>query len=135
MTQVALPENEPALDNGMVVFQDVRKVYEDSTVAVENLNLIIEKGELVSLIGPSGCGKTTTLKMVNRLEECTSGKILVAGKDIMSLDPVQLRRGIGYVVQEIALMPHMSVAENIGIVPKLHNWPRKKIMKRVDELL
>jgi osmoprotectant transport system ATP-binding protein len=119
----------------MVVFQDVRKVYEDSTVAVEKLNLTINKGELVSLIGPSGCGKTTTLKMVNRLEECTSGRILIDGRDIMSLDPVELRRGIGYVVQEIALMPHMSVAENIAMVPRLHKWPRKKILARVDELL
>ncbi len=135
MTQIVSPENESDLDKGMVIFQDVRKVYDDSIVAVENLNLIINKGELVSLIGPSGCGKTTTLKIVNRLEECTSGKILIGGMDIMSLDPVRLRRGIGYVVQEIALMPHMSVAENIGIVPRLHNWPRKKIMKRVDELL
>lgn len=122
-------------DSGMVVFEDVRKVYEDSTVAVEKLNLIINRGELVSLIGPSGCGKTTTLKMVNRLEECTSGRILIDGKDIMSLDPVELRRGIGYVVQEIALMPHMSVAENIAMVPRLHKWPRKKIMARVDDLL
>lgn len=122
-------------DSGMVVFQDVRKVYEDSTVAVEKLNLTINKGELVSLIGPSGCGKTTTLKMVNRLEECSSGRILIDGQDIMSLDPVELRRGIGYVVQEIALMPHMSVAENIAMVPRLHKWPRKKIMARVDELL
>lgn len=135
MTQTAPSEKEPAQDKGMVVFEDVTKVYDDSTVAVEKLNLTINRGELVSLIGPSGCGKTTTLKMVNRIEECSSGRILIGGQDIMSLDPVKLRRGIGYVVQEIALMPHMSVAENIATVPKLHNWSRKKILRRVDELL
>lgn len=135
MTQSMVVGAETPPDDAMVVFRGVGKVYDDSTVAVENLNLTIRRGELVCLIGPSGCGKTTTLKMVNRLEECTSGNILVGGLDIMSADPVQLRRGIGYVVQEIALMPHMSVAENIAIVPKLHNWPRKKIAARVDELL
>lgn len=120
---------------GMVIFDSVTKVYEDGTCAVDSLDLEIRKGELVSLIGPSGCGKTTTLKMVNRLEESTAGKIYVNGKDITTVDPVRLRRGIGYVVQEIALMPHMSVAENIATVPRLHNWPKKRIRKRVDELL
>jgi len=127
--------NPVSKDDGMVVFRNVGKVYDDSTVAVEDLDLTVHHGELICLIGPSGCGKTTTLKMVNRLEECTSGSIMVGGQDIMSMDPVELRRGIGYVVQEIALMPHMSVAENIAIVPKLHNWPRKKIAARVDELM
>lgn len=119
----------------MVEFQDVSKVYPDGTSAVNGLNLEIEKGEFVVLIGPSGCGKTTSLKMINRLEDCSSGKILVGGKDITAVDPVTLRRGIGYVVQDIALMPHLSVAENIATVPRLLGWDRKRCRKRVDELL
>ncbi len=119
----------------MVLFEKARKVYDDGTLAVDDLDLEIAKGEIAVLIGPSGCGKTTSLKMVNRLEELTSGRIIVGGEDITSVDPVQLRRKIGYVVQEIALMPHMSVAENIAIVPKLLGWEKKRIQKRVDELL
>ena len=119
----------------MVLFEKARKVYDDGTLAVDDLDLEIARGEIAVLIGPSGCGKTTSLKMVNRLEELTSGRIIVGGEDITSLDPVQLRRKIGYVVQEIALMPHMSVAENIAIVPKLLGWEKKRIQKRVDELL
>jgi len=119
----------------MVIFENVGKVYEDGTVAVDNLNLKIEAGELVVFIGPSGCGKTTTLKMVNRLEECTSGRIYVNEQDITTVDPVKLRRDIGYVIQQIGLMPHMSVAENIAMVPRLLKWDKKRINKRVDELL
>ncbi|MCF7935544.1 MAG: betaine/proline/choline family ABC transporter ATP-binding protein [Synergistales bacterium] len=119
----------------MVLFEHVSKVYPNETRAVDDLNLRIEEGELVTFIGPSGCGKTSTLKMVNRLEDCTEGTIYVNGRDIYSIDAVQLRRDLGYVIQEIALMPHMSVAENIAIVPRLLKWPQKKITKRVDELL
>jgi len=119
----------------MVLFEDVSKVYEDGTRAVDHLNLEIAKGELVVLIGPSGCGKTTTLKMVNRLEDCTEGTIKVGGQDITKTDPVKLRRNIGYVIQETALMPHLSVAENIATVPRLLGWKKSKIRKRVDELL
>ncbi|MDO9509527.1 MAG: betaine/proline/choline family ABC transporter ATP-binding protein [Thermovirgaceae bacterium] len=119
----------------MVLFEQVRKVYEDGTVAVDNLDLEIAKGEIAVLIGPSGCGKTTSLKMVNRLEALTSGTITVDGRNINDVDPVKLRRNIGYVVQEVALMPHMSVAENIGTVPRLLGWDHKRISKRVDELL
>ena len=119
----------------MVLFDNVTKVYEDGTRAVDRLDLEIGLGEIAVLIGPSGCGKTTTLKMVNRLEEMSSGRIIVGGEDINSVDPVQLRRSIGYVVQEIALMPHMSVAENIAIVPRLLGWDRKRIRRRVDDLL
>lgn len=135
MSDVAPEKQSLFQDSGMVVFQKVKKVYEDGTTAVESLDLAIKKGELVSLIGPSGCGKTTSLKMVNRLEDCTSGQIFLGGKDITTIDPVKLRRGIGYVVQEIALMPHMSVAENIAMVPKLHKWSKKRIRERVYELL
>lgn len=119
----------------MVLFEQVRKVYDDGTVAVDNLDLEVAKGEIVVLIGPSGCGKTTSLKMVNRLEALTSGTITVDGHNIDDVDPVKLRRNIGYVVQEVALMPHMSVAENIGTVPRLLGWDHKRISKRVDELL
>lgn len=119
----------------MVEFENVSKVYADGTKAVNDLSLEIEQGEFVVLIGPSGCGKTTSLKMVNRLEECSSGRILVGGEDITTLDPVKLRRGIGYVVQDIALMPHLSVAENIATVPRLLGWSRKRCRSRVDELL
>ncbi|HBI27289.1 MAG TPA: proline/glycine betaine ABC transporter ATP-binding protein, partial [Peptococcaceae bacterium] len=119
----------------MVVFQNVSKVYTNGTVAVNNLDLTIEKGELVVLIGPSGCGKTTTLKMVNRLIEPTSGKILVRGKDIHNENPVQLRRRIGYVIQQIGLFPHMTIAQNIGLVPKLSGVNHEKINQRVEQLL
>jgi osmoprotectant transport system ATP-binding protein len=119
----------------MVVFENVSKVYANDTVAVNNLDLTIEKGELVVLIGPSGCGKTTTLKMVNRLIEPTSGKILVGGKDIHNENPVQLRRRIGYVIQQIGLFPHMTIAQNIGLVPKLLGMNNQKINQKVDQLL
>ncbi|QVL36221.1 ABC transporter ATP-binding protein [Aminirod propionatiphilus] len=119
----------------MVEFEAVSKVYEDGTRAVDSLDLSIAKGEFAVLIGPSGCGKTTSLKMVNRLEECTEGRILVDGRDIQDVDPVTLRRNIGYVVQDIALMPHLSVGENIATVPRLLGWKKTKIDDRVDELL
>lgn len=119
----------------MVRFEKVQKKYPDGTLAVDSLDLNIEKGEFVVLIGPSGCGKTTSLKMINRLEECTGGKISVNGKDIMSLNPVKLRREIGYVIQERGLMPHHTVAENIATVPNLLGWPKKKVDQRVDDLL
>ena len=120
---------------GGVVFKEVTKTYPDGTNAVDRLDLEIRSGGLVSLIGPSGCGKTTTLKMINRLEDPTSGRITVEGEDILRCDPVELRRRIGYVVQEIALFPHMTVSENIAVVPSLLGWPAKKIRSRVDELL
>ncbi len=119
----------------MVIFENVSKVYDDGTVAVDNLNLEVGKGELVVFIGPSGCGKTTSLKMTNRLEDPSSGRILVNGDDITRLNKVKLRRNIGYVIQQIGLFPHMTVAENIGIVPRLFKWQQKKTGKRVDELL
>ena len=95
----------------------------------------IADGETVVLVGPSGCGKTTTMKMINRLVEPTSGTIEVAGRDILSQDPVQLRRGIGYVIQNVGLMPHRTVAQNIAMVPGLLGWSSEKTRSRVDELL
>ncbi len=118
----------------MVEFEKVSKVYPDGTRAVDRLDLSVEKGEFVVLIGPSGCGKTTTLKMVNRLEEVTEGMIRVNDEDIMSQDPVRLRRNIGYVIQETGLMPHLTVAENVATVPHLLHWPKKKVDERLDYL-
>ncbi len=119
----------------MVVFEDVRKVYDDETVAVDGLNLTVEHGEFMVFIGPSGCGKTTTLQMINRLKEPTSGRILIDGKDTKDMRNVDLRRNMGYVIQEIALFPHMTVAQNICVVPDLLGWSKKQKETRTRELL
>ncbi|WP_172371645.1 betaine/proline/choline family ABC transporter ATP-binding protein [Sporosarcina jiandibaonis] len=118
----------------MIKFEGVRKVYNDFT-AVKDFSFQIGKGELVALIGPSGCGKTTGLRMINRLIEPTSGKILIDGEDIARKDPVELRREIGYVIQQIGLLPHITIGKNIGLVPKLKGWKEKEYINRVDELL
>ena len=103
--------------------------------AVEDLSLEIPEGEIVILVGPSGCGKTTTMKMINRIIEPTSGRILLGGEDVTHVDPDGLRRRIGYVIQQIGLFPHMTIAENIATVPKLLGWDSRRIAARVDELL
>jgi osmoprotectant transport system ATP-binding protein len=102
--------------------------------AVTDLSLEVDRGETVCLVGPSGCGKTTTMRMINRLIEPTSGSIVVDGRDVMLQDPVALRRGIGYVIQSIGLLPHRTVAENIATVPNLVGWDDERIRRRVDEL-
>ncbi len=104
-------------------------------VAVNNLNLTIEKGKLTMLIGPSGCGKTTTMRMINRLAQCDEGDIKLNGISVCEINPVELRRSIGYVIQEIGLFPHFTVFDNIATVPRLLKWDEKKIKKRVEELL
>ncbi len=104
-------------------------------VAVDNLNLSVEKGTLTMLIGPSGCGKTTTMKMINRLVQLDEGEIKLNGTSVYDIDAVQLRRTIGYVIQEIGLFPHFNVFDNIATVPRLLRWDEKKIKKRVEELL
>ena len=120
----------------MIKLEHVTKVYKKSEgPAVADLNLHIGKGEVCVLVGPSGCGKTTTMKMINRLIEPTSGTIFVDGQNIMDVNPIELRRNIGYVIQEIGLFPHMTIAENIATVPLEKKWPRDKIRARVDELL
>lgn len=120
----------------MIELEKVSKTYPgEATSAVKDIDLEVGEGEFLVLLGESGCGKTTTLKMINRLIEPTSGRILVDGKDVSTVDPVMLRRGIGYVFQEIGLFPHMSVADNVAAVPKLLGWGKAKIGKRVDELL
>lgn len=118
----------------MIQFEHVSKVYGDKTV-VNDINLTIENGEFITILGTSGSGKTTMLKMINKLIEPTSGTIFFAGQDIEQMDSVSLRRQIGYVVQQIGLFPHMTVAENIATVPKLLGWDKECIENRVGELL
>jgi len=119
----------------MIQFKGVTKKYPDGTMAIKGLDLEIQRGELITLIGPSGCGKTTTMKMINRLAEPSSGQIIVDGKDISTINPVQLRRNIGYVIQQIGLFPHMKIKDNIAIVPRLKKMNKDSYEKRVDELL
>ncbi|MBL8797106.1 MAG: ATP-binding cassette domain-containing protein [Planctomycetia bacterium] len=119
----------------MIVLDHVSKSYDGGKFAVQDVSLEVPKGQLLVLLGGSGSGKTTTLKMINRLIEPTSGKVLVNGKNVLEGDPVQLRRSIGYVLQGSGLFPHMTVAENIAVVPRLLHWSAEKISKRVDELL
>ena len=118
----------------MIELKNVSKRFGQKT-AVNDLDLAIPTGEITMLIGPSGCGKTTTLKMINRLIEATSGEIAIDGKSIYDMNATELRRGIGYVIQEVGLFPHMTVYDNIGIVPRLLGWTEKRINARVDELL
>ena len=119
----------------MIQFENVRKTYDDGFEAVKSLNLTINSGEILVLIGPSGCGKTTTMKMINRLIHHTEGKIYIDEKDIATLDPVMLRRKIGYVIQQIGLFPHYTIEDNIALIPRLNNWDESKIQKRVVELM
>jgi osmoprotectant transport system ATP-binding protein len=106
-----------------------------SSDAVHELSLEIDDGEFVVLVGPSGCGKTTTMRMINRLIEPTGGRILLDGRDVMQQDVVALRRGIGYVIQSIGLLPHRTVAQNIATVPELLGWQRQRVADRTRELL
>ena len=106
-----------------------------TVTAVDDVTLEVVDGETCVLLGPSGCGKTTTLRMINRLVLPTSGKIFIAGRDTDGIDPVELRRGIGYVIQQIGLFPNMTVAENIGVVPRLLGWNAAKSRRRAEELL
>jgi len=118
----------------MVVFESITKSFGNTTV-ISNFDLNIERGQFAVLIGPSGCGKTTTLKMINRLIEPSGGSIHVDGKDVSKTNPVDLRRQIGYVIQQIGLFPNMTIKQNIEIVPKLLKWPKEKRHNRVVELL
>ncbi|WP_329111028.1 ATP-binding cassette domain-containing protein [Micromonospora sp. NBC_01699] len=113
----------------------VRKEYPNGTVAVNALDLSVPAGELVVLIGPSGCGKSTVLRMINRLIEPSGGRILLNDEDVTRVDPVELRRRIGYVIQNVGLFPHQTVQANVGTVPRLLGWSRARIRSRSDELL
>jgi osmoprotectant transport system ATP-binding protein len=115
--------------------EGVSKVYDDGTVGVAELDLTFAAGELTVLVGPSGCGKTTTMKMINRIIEPSTGRILLGGEDVTRVDPEQLRRRIGYVIQNVGLFPHQTVRTNVGTVPRLLNWDKPRIRARVDELL
>src|ERR671939_341447 len=124
------------METPMISLQHVSKRFGGSGEnAVNDLTFHVNEGKTAVLVGPSGCGKTTTMKMINRLVEPTSGTIEVAGKDIMKQDPVKLRRGIGYVIQSIGLLPHRTIAQNIETVPKLVGWEEGRVDQRIDELM
>jgi osmoprotectant transport system ATP-binding protein len=119
----------------LITFKNVTKTFLDGTVAVNHVSLHVKEGNLVTLIGPSGCGKTTMLKLINKLIPVTSGMITIHGNDISNQNDVELRRNIGYVIQRIGLFPHMTIEENVSLVPKLKGWKKKDYKKKVDELL
>jgi len=120
----------------VIAFEHVEKRYPGQTQpAVQDVSFTVPEGRTCVLVGPSGCGKTTLLKMVNRLIEPTAGVVRVAGRNVVEADPVQLRRHVGYVIQQIGLFPHMTIAENVATVPRLLGWSSARIARRVDELL
>ncbi len=119
----------------MIKLENLTKTYPDGTEAVKDVSLEVEDGMFCVLLGPSGCGKTTTMKMINRLIPITSGKIYIDGVDVTTVNLNELRRGIGYAIQEIGLFPHMTVAQNISVVPWLRRWPKSKQRERAEELL
>jgi len=114
---------------------DVRKRYPSGATALDGVSLSVEKGRTLVLLGTSGCGKTTALKTINRLVATDEGRVEVLGKDVAEWDPIALRRSIGYVIQEAGLLPHLSVGENVGIVPRLLGWPETERRERTRELL
>jgi len=119
-----------------IVFRDVTKRYPGRpAAAVQRLSLVVPAGDICVLVGPSGAGKTTAMKLVNRLIDLDEGDITIDGRSIRSLDATELRRGIGYVIQQIGLFPHMSVADNVAVVPRLLGWDKRRVRERVHELL
>ena len=122
-------------EDPMIRLEGVGKTYADGTVAVQELDLDVRRGEMVCLVGPSGCGKSTTLKMVNRLIEPSRGRIFIEGKDVTGEDPVELRRGIGYVIQQVGLFPHQKIVTNVMTVPLLYGESRAKARERAHELM
>jgi osmoprotectant transport system ATP-binding protein len=119
------------LDNLTKIFE----THDGTAVAADHINMHVPEGEICILLGPSGCGKTTTLKMINRLVPPSSGKVFINNQDTSHYDTIALRRGIGYVIQQIGLFPNMTVAENIGVVPHMLGWDSRRIARRVEELL
>lgn len=119
----------------MIEFKNVTKRYASDVLAVDNINLEIEDGEFICFIGTSGSGKTTSMRMINRMIEPTDGEILIDGKNIMDINPVNLRRQIGYVIQNIGLMPHMTVKDNILMVPKLLKWNQSKLDETAERMI
>jgi osmoprotectant transport system ATP-binding protein len=123
------------MDQAMIEFQSVTKQYQGGQPAVDQLTMTIDKGSITVFVGPSGCGKTTSLRMINRMVEPTSGVITVAGRDVASVRAAELRRSMGYVMQSSGLMPHRSVLDNIATVPRLNGAPKAAARKRAEELL
>ena len=121
--------------NKIIEFQNVNKVYPNGNEAVKDINFSINEGEFIVFIGTSGSGKTTALKMINRLEDATSGKIEIKGKNIFEYNIHKMRWNMGYVLQQVALFPHLTVEENISIVPELKGWKKEEIKVRTEELL
>lgn len=117
-----------------IEFENIRKEYGE-LVALDDVSFSVESGTTTVLVGPSGCGKTTTMKLVNRLEDPTEGTVRFEGEDVQNIEKKTLRRNIGYVIQDIGLFDHMTVAENVATVPRLKNWDEDRINRRVDELL
>src|SRR5436853_2623726 len=122
------------MNQATVEFRHVTKQYGPQG-AVVDLSLVVPAGDICVLVGPSGCGKTTSLKMVNRLVEPTDGQVLIDNTDVMSVEVTALRRRIGYVIQQIGLFPHQTIADNVATVPRLLGWPRARVQNRVEELL
>ncbi|MFL8887078.1 ABC transporter ATP-binding protein [Helcococcus kunzii] len=118
----------------IIEFQNVTKKYSKDVTAVDGISMKINKGEFICLVGTSGSGKTTLMRMINRMNVPTNGKVLINGKDISKENPVKLRRSIGYVIQQIGLLPHMTIFENVAIVPRMLKWPESKIKDRVESL-
>jgi len=123
------------MNQATVEFRHVSKSYDGAQGAVVDLSLLVPAGDICVLVGPSGCGKTTSLKMVNRLVEPTSGQVLIDDQDVMTIDVTSLRRRIGYVIQQVGLFPHQTIADNVATVPRLIGWPKERIRKRTEELL
>ncbi|MGH9207355.1 MAG: ABC transporter ATP-binding protein, partial [Acidimicrobiales bacterium] len=119
----------------MISFDNAGKVYADGTVAVDRLSLDVPRGALTVFVGPSGCGKTTSMRMINRMIEPTSGTVMVDGADVSAVDPVKLRLGIGYVIQSAGLMPHQRVIDNVATVPVLKGQSRRAARKAAYEVL
>src|SRR5580692_2015728 len=119
----------------VITLEAVTKRYGADLIAVNELSLTVPDGQVSVLVGPSGCGKTTTLRMINRLIEPTGGRILIDDTDVLKMDPVQLRRSIGYVIQQGGLFPHRRVGDNVATVPRLLGWDKKRVEARVEELL
>ena len=124
-----------AVAGARIIFENVTKRYGNGPAAVTDLSLDIAPGEVCVLVGPSGCGKTTTMKLINRLVEPTSGRITIDGQDVAALPAVELRRRIGYVIQQVGLFPHLTVGANVAVVPRLLGWPAMRTAARAEELL
>jgi osmoprotectant transport system ATP-binding protein len=126
----------PSAEAASLEFREVTKRYPGAEgIAVDKLSLQVPAGEICVLVGPSGCGKTTAMRMVNRMIEISDGDILVGGESVRAKQPAQLRREIGYVIQQIGLFPHRTIGDNIATVPQLLGWDKKRIAERVEQLL